>query len=338
MFSTAPPPTRSNSARMPGHVVDHPRPGLHVGVHLAGDDPRHVERGRAQVERAAAHRRGVQQLGDHLGQRARGPAAEAVGPEHAVDALVGAEHGPAATPPARVRGRPGTPGRRGSPPRRRPTRRPWWARCPAARRPPTRSTTPDRRARPLCRRSGRPPALRGRAARRVDQAAVLGVESHVGRALGQEPLQHLFGGFVDGEGHVATGRVGVLLVRPRGVRAQRGQHLLAQGQRQVADQLQQRGSAALGRLLGALAQRHRDRAPLAVAQHLELDLVAGRRRPIRSARSPVRVSRRPSTEMTTSPSEGTPAGPGSRSCPCRCPGRRRRPGCRSGRPPPAHPA
>ena len=61
--------------------------------------------------------------------------------------------------------------------------------------------------------------------------AVLGVEGDVGRALGEELLHPALGPLVDREGDVAAGAVaGVLAALAR---AERGQHLLAQVEREL---------------------------------------------------------------------------------------------------------
>ena len=73
---------------------------------------------------------------------------------------------------------------------------------------------------------------------RLDQAAVLGVEGHIGRALGEEPLERGLGAGVDRERHVAPGPLGVLVVSPGGVGAEVRQHLLAQRQGKVTDELE----------------------------------------------------------------------------------------------------
>ncbi len=76
----------------PRHLVDEPRPGLDVGVELAGDDAREVEAGRAELEGAAAHRRGVDEVAQHLHRRPGRPAAQPVGPEQPGE--VGVPRGP----------------------------------------------------------------------------------------------------------------------------------------------------------------------------------------------------------------------------------------------------
>ena len=71
-------------------------------------------------------------------------------------------------------------------------------------------------------------------------------------------------------------RLGAVLVRAGGVGAERGQHLLAQREREVADEVAH-GSAVQGsgRLARALAELDLDGPALAVAEDLERDLVAG---------------------------------------------------------------
>ena len=56
----------------PGDLVDQARPDLDHRVELAGHDPRHRERLRPELERAAAHRRGVDQVAQHLGHARAG--------------------------------------------------------------------------------------------------------------------------------------------------------------------------------------------------------------------------------------------------------------------------
>ena len=75
----------------PRDVVDQPRADLDHGVELAGDDPRHRERLRAELEGPAADRGGVDQLAQHLDRLPHRPAPEAVAPEHPADVGVGAE-------------------------------------------------------------------------------------------------------------------------------------------------------------------------------------------------------------------------------------------------------
>ena len=87
---------------MPGTSATILGAGLDVGVELAGDDARHVEGGGAEVEGAAADRRGVDQLADHLGDRPHRAAAEAVGPEHPRDVGVApTAHGAGSRPSPR---------------------------------------------------------------------------------------------------------------------------------------------------------------------------------------------------------------------------------------------
>ena len=54
------------------NLVDHARADLDHGIELPGDDARHHERLRAQLEGAAADRRCVDQLGEQFGRRPRG--------------------------------------------------------------------------------------------------------------------------------------------------------------------------------------------------------------------------------------------------------------------------
>ena len=62
---------RGTCASSAGQLVDDAAADVDVRVELAGDDARHVERRRAEVEVAAAHRRAVDQLLEHDRHRQR---------------------------------------------------------------------------------------------------------------------------------------------------------------------------------------------------------------------------------------------------------------------------
>src|SRR5690242_12497787 len=63
-------------------LVDQARSHLDRGVQLAGDDPRHGERLRPQLERPPADRRGIYELTEYLDRGPGRSPAEAVAPEH----------------------------------------------------------------------------------------------------------------------------------------------------------------------------------------------------------------------------------------------------------------
>ena len=174
------------------------------------------KRRRAEVERPATNRGGVDQVADHLGDGPHRPAPQPVGPEHPRDvALRSRAAGAGSSPPPRsatkratgldldhapgpdvphrgARGSEPTPARRAGrrPPRRRPPRGP----AIAGRVPSIGSTTSTHSASP----------------RRRDEAAILRVEGDVRRPLGEEALQERLRPLVDREGDVPSlGRAGV---------------------------------------------------------------------------------------------------------------------------------
>jgi hypothetical protein len=67
----------------PGHCVDQPRADLDHRVELPGGNAGHRESLRAELERAASDRGGVDQLAQHLHARSHRPPAKSVPPEHA---------------------------------------------------------------------------------------------------------------------------------------------------------------------------------------------------------------------------------------------------------------
>ena len=72
---------RGRPARARGARRTTRQPDVDVRVELAGDDPRHVERRRAEVEEPAVHRRAVDELLEQHRHRDDGPAAQSGGPE-----------------------------------------------------------------------------------------------------------------------------------------------------------------------------------------------------------------------------------------------------------------
>src|SRR3954451_9525539 len=216
----------------PGHVVDHPRARLDIGVELSGDHPGHVEGRGAEIEGAAADGRGVDQLCKHLDEGSCRPAPESVGPEHSLERAVLRETWRRLEARAslrdealaalqlqhatdlhvahrRLRVEPG--GGHGD------ARRLQAGQC---------------RARAVDRVDDQHP-LRGGAGR-GDHSAVLRVEGDLRGPLCQERFHPRLGALVDVEGYVtALGGAGVSTA---GVCAEVRENLLAQGRREVRDQ------------------------------------------------------------------------------------------------------
>jgi hypothetical protein len=216
------------------HVVDQPRPDLDHRVELTRHDPGHHERLRSEFERAAADRGGVDQVAEHLDRRPDGPPPEPVRPEHPAHVGRGAE-----------RDRPGRL-HAGATLRQEPVTRLDLDHAPDLdvvhrRLAVSERCERHRHARGLEPRHRRPGAVdrvdyqHVDRVRRRDQAAVLGVVRDARRALRQELLQLRLRERVDGERHISAGTLS--LVRTPGVRAQLGEHPLAQPLGEVEHEL-----------------------------------------------------------------------------------------------------
>ena len=228
LLRTWPPPTRSNAARADGISAISRGPGSTyasswpVSTHMRS---KHAE---PSSNVAAADRRAVDEVAEHLDGHARGPPAEPVGPEHPIERRVRAERDGRGAPHAAAAHRVvlaprldlddaaattapivGSPSASGA----------------AATETQADSRPGHRRARPV---DGVDHEHVLGAPRRGDQAAVLAVEGELRRVLGDEALE-LLGPRVDRERHVAAGALA--RVHAAGVRAQLGQHPLAQAAR-----------------------------------------------------------------------------------------------------------